>query len=378
MSNFWSNNMAELRHDAVYQFLFNLDLDGYWQSFQDRGYDREDDLVYLTSEDMDHLNIQGKDREILLDAVKKYEVSEDLELVVWLQECGLEYYHDNFRRAEYNSLDSVAKVDLNDTNAVTNFYTDIEMDMPGHRQRLKRAIQQLQTDPISGKVAKVTMGYWGKPACLKDSKFEFLCIKAKIESTNTHKKQSEELEFIVDSGSEVATLREDILKNLDLNFIGICVNSVGIHAPEQKSIYSGRLRIGDRSLDVDVMPGKVNSVGNQILRSFQHEIGYKKHKWLWRSPPPEVPNRDEGQHDQVVPEVNTPETSDGDTDNDDIEMDDATETNDVVQLESDESAETEFVGIGSDNIEQNDNQAIHGAQSEVSESMEINQNDPME
>ena len=129
---------------------------------------------------MDHLNIQGKDREILLDAVKKYEVSEDLDLVVWLQEYGLGYYHDNFRRAEYNSLDSVAKVDLNDTNVVTNFYTDIEMDMPGHRQRLKRAIQQLQTDPISGKVAKVTMGYWGKPACLKDLNLNFYALKLRL------------------------------------------------------------------------------------------------------------------------------------------------------------------------------------------------------
>ena len=56
---------------------------------------------------------------------------------------------------------------------------------------------------------------------------------------------------MVDSGSDVTTLREEILDTLDLELLGP-IQSRGVHASCTKNLYKARLQIGTEDLEIEV------------------------------------------------------------------------------------------------------------------------------
>ena len=58
------------------------------------------------------------------------------------------------------------------------------------------------------------------------------------------------LEFMVDSGSDVVTARQEILDQLDLELIGT-IQSRGVHTTVEKQLYKAILRIGKQEAEIE-------------------------------------------------------------------------------------------------------------------------------
>ena len=56
---------------------------------------------------------------------------------------------------------------------------------------------------------------------------------------------------MVDSGSDVVTVRKEILHELNLELLGT-VQSRGVHATKQKQLYKAVLRIADVDIEIEV------------------------------------------------------------------------------------------------------------------------------
>jgi hypothetical protein len=56
---------------------------------------------------------------------------------------------------------------------------------------------------------------------------------------------------MVDTGSEIVTIKTEILEELNLNFVQT-VKSKGIHKVEEKPLYRGVLLLGNKEIEVDV------------------------------------------------------------------------------------------------------------------------------
>ncbi|XP_029647267.1 uncharacterized protein LOC115221258 [Octopus sinensis] len=171
-------------------------------------------------------------------------------------------------------------------------FTDCPPPGPQNLYRLKQQIQmcyhpknvtqvsQLKKKKQINKEAEypVAYGRWMKPKCLVYAKFDFLCIDATVFSTK-HPDRAEELEFMVDSGSDVVTLRKDIVEKLDLKELGH-VRSKGVHVSMHKTLYEAKLKLGSVELKIEVISEEYNSLGNRVFRCFRHYISGSRHIWL--------------------------------------------------------------------------------------------------
>ena len=59
-------------------------------------------------------------------------------------------------------------------------------------------------------------------------------------------------EFMIDSGSDVVTIREEILDTLDLELLGQ-IHSKGVHGSKKTNLYKATLRIGSQEMDIEVI-----------------------------------------------------------------------------------------------------------------------------
>lgn len=95
-------------------------------------------------------------------------------------------------------------------------------------------------------------GYWGKNEAVPTFNTEFLWLdKCFIKSNISGQDPVELLNCIVDTASEVVTIKEDILPLLKLEFIQN-IKSKGIHKVEDKPLYRGVLVLGSREIEIDV------------------------------------------------------------------------------------------------------------------------------
>lgn len=95
-------------------------------------------------------------------------------------------------------------------------------------------------------------GYWGKNDVVPTSETDFLWVNNCFIKSNIPGNDPVELfDCMVDTGSEVVTIREDILIHLDLTFLQK-INSKGIHKVEEKPLYRGVLVMGRKEIEVDV------------------------------------------------------------------------------------------------------------------------------
>ncbi|XP_063971323.1 acidic leucine-rich nuclear phosphoprotein 32 family member E-like [Lytechinus pictus] len=124
----------------------------------------------------------------------------------------------------------------------------------------------------------LAIGYWGKPPTLEGAKFDFLCIHATLRSLKPDGPTFKEV-FMVDSGSDVVTARQEILNRLDLELIGT-IQSRGVHTTVEKQLYKAMLVIGNHEVEIEIMAEPYESIGNRVMRHFRHVIDSTVHYWL--------------------------------------------------------------------------------------------------
>lgn len=129
----------------------------------------------------------------------------------------------------------------------------------------------------------VAVGYWAKPESLKGATSDFLCVQASLRGEKDPNAPSCQLEFMVDSGSDVVTCRPEMLHKLGARLMGK-IESRGIHATVEKEIYRGYLQLGGQVVPVEVMPESYESIGNSVMKHFKHYITGHSHFWLSMQP----------------------------------------------------------------------------------------------
>ncbi|XP_074645820.1 uncharacterized protein LOC141902078 [Tubulanus polymorphus] len=267
--------MSIADHYAVADFLKELHLEQYTDILVNKGYSRFTDIADLNETDLDELSISdASHREKLLAAAVKYGSCELMELREWLQKHGLDYYYVQFINNDYTNLSEIANLNVEKT-----LYDNLEIVLPGHKKRLRSAVNEVKKRRRLEERTEtpIAYGYWGKPSRLEDAKNLFLCVSATIQSTKNDKQAS--FEFMVDSGSDVVTISEDALAELDLELLGT-ITSRGVHTSKSKQLYKAKLVIGTEVIEIEVMGEVYASVGNHVLRHFHHYITRDKHIWL--------------------------------------------------------------------------------------------------
>ncbi|OWF53494.1 uncharacterized protein LOC110446272 [Mizuhopecten yessoensis] len=265
--------------EGVQTFLEDLGLLQYFDMFVIKGFDCEEDLCHIDSADLDSMTIADPDhRRQILHAARRFKPSSEYKLLEWLRANSLDYYFPNFVNSESaNDLDQIKTLNLPDPD----IFDELEITLPGHKRRLERAVSRLRkrmktTDQSPEE--PIAHGRWAKPTALQDGKFDFLVLDATVYSTKDRKK-SHTLEFMIDSGSDVTTIREEVLEGLDLELLGR-IHSKGVHGSKSTNLYRAYLRIGNQELQIEVMGESYDSLGSRVVRHFRHFIDGSRHLWL--------------------------------------------------------------------------------------------------
>ncbi|RUS86966.1 hypothetical protein EGW08_005291 [Elysia chlorotica] len=264
--------------DGVKVFLHKLGMLQYYDMFVTKGYDLESDLPHITAKELqDVLMIPcQKDRATFLAKAQSYQPSPEHVVYEWLRGCSLDYYFIGFVQSELTDLKRISQLQLPDED----LYDELEIVLPGHRKRLERAVEKLRSEQMrtAGAESPVAYGWWGKPECLPQAKFDFLCVRAFLFSSQDPKNRAA-VDFMVDSGSDVSTVQESTLDGLNLELIGP-VYSCGVHGGNHCNLYRARLAVGGVDMEIEVMGSNYNSLGSRVVRHFRHVIDGHRHIWL--------------------------------------------------------------------------------------------------
>ncbi|XP_035680373.1 uncharacterized protein LOC118418512 isoform X2 [Branchiostoma floridae] len=265
----------------ILDFLQPLGLETYVGDFRTRGFTEDPDFQGLTQDDLDSMNITDEEhRDRIVAAAAVHEVSEEHQVLQFLREHGLEYYFTNFLASEYTDLEAIERMD---TGPAT--FDDLEITLPSHKNRLTKAVNKLRKRQRVSFVeteaeTAIAYGYWSRPAALEGAICDFLCVKATIKSPDPNG-QSVEREFLVDSGSDVVTIKSEILDQLKLPKKGDPVQSKGVHATVKKQLHSGIMVIGSEEIHVEVISHDgIESIGCVVMQKFRHFITPDLHIWL--------------------------------------------------------------------------------------------------
>ncbi|KAK3603894.1 hypothetical protein CHS0354_042904 [Potamilus streckersoni] len=276
--------------EGVRNFLDGLGLVEHYDMFVAKGFDSEEDISHLCPEDLDLMFINDEaQRKLIIEASRRFQPSKEYRLYEWLREKGLDHYFINFVRSELTDFTTISRLNLPDEG----LYDELEITMPGHKKRLERAVRHLvkhqktaQKQAIESSSSEagsdveqpVAYGRWGKPQYLQEAKYDFLVIEATIAST-VEVDQRHTIEFMVDSGSDVVTVRQELLDSMDLELIGP-IQSRGVHASRRKNLYKAKMIIGEQELEIEVMGESYDSIGSRVIRHFRHYISGRQHIWL--------------------------------------------------------------------------------------------------
>ncbi|BFZ12690.1 hypothetical protein BsWGS_15729 [Bradybaena similaris] len=263
---------------GVKTFLAGLGMLKYHEMFTIKGFDDESDIPYLTAFDLKNTIMVANQSDIstILAHARSFRPSSEHAVNAWLCSNSLGYYFISFIQSELTDLRKIAQLSLPNEE----LYDELEIVLPGHRKRLERAVQRLKLEQVNNAAAEtpVSYGWWGKPECLPQAKFDFLCVKASLFSSHDSQNFAT-VDFMIDSGSDVSTVQEDTLRKLNLQLIGP-VYSCGIHGGNHTNLYKGRLKLGDQQLDIEVMGSNYDSLGSRVVRHFRHVIDGQRHIWL--------------------------------------------------------------------------------------------------
>ncbi|XP_028391801.1 uncharacterized protein LOC114516499 [Dendronephthya gigantea] len=260
---------------SVHSFLKDINLENYASLLIGQGYFDEQDIFLLTSEDLDAVHIMDHaERSTILNAVAQIDIS------TWLTYYKLEEYERYFRKHKITTVNELKKCVMCD-----DLMDELEVMVPGHRKRLRMAASHIclsanSEDTVTTTRQPVAYGYWGKNDAVPTFTSDFLWVnECKIKSNVTGHDSVELLNCLVDTGSEVVTISENILPELDLEFLQT-IKSKGIHKVEEKPLYRGVLLFGNKEIEVDVMPDSYNSIGCNVFQKFSHFINGRNHIWL--------------------------------------------------------------------------------------------------
>jgi len=261
----------------VKNFLATTGMLKYNAIFHAKGFDLETDVRHMTNHDLEEslMITSPQDRAHLLYHAQQYRPSNQFSLALWLTSHHLEHYLEGFELSELTDAEAICRLKLTDM-----IYDELEIELPGHRRRLERAVAKLKKDQSTNESAEipVTNGWWGKPACLPQAKFDFLCVQAALFSHHEPQKRVY-VDFMVDSGSDVSTVQEATLKTLNLTLLG-SVYSCGVHGGSHTNLYKARIAIGAQEMDIEIMGSNYDSIGSRVVRHFRHVIDGTRHVWL--------------------------------------------------------------------------------------------------
>ncbi|XP_062621475.1 uncharacterized protein LOC134283050 isoform X2 [Saccostrea cucullata] len=191
----------------------------------------------------------------------------------FLEKMGLVQYLDMFLIRGYDSETDITALDENDLD--TMMISD-----PDHRHQILQAVTQLQKEQAGDCPTEdvLACGRWKKPATLSDAKFDFLVVDAGIYSTKEPSK-CRRIEFMVDTGSDVTTIRQEVLDELDLEVLGR-IHSKGVHGSKTTTLYKAKILIGNQEMEIEVMGESYDSLGSRVVRHFRHYVDGRHHVWL--------------------------------------------------------------------------------------------------
>ncbi|KAL8615328.1 hypothetical protein ACOMHN_038067 [Nucella lapillus] len=272
---------------GIKDFLTSIGMGRHVGMFHMRGYDHEADIPHLNVSDLQTIGITDPmETIILLKAAHSYKHRPEYKLFRWLREHELSHYYEGFVQSGRVLLPGIAQLNLPDEEV----YDELEITLPGHQRRLECAVQALrkrhrpESESSEGEGEEeeedrmVAEGWWGYPPYLSNAKFPFLCVKATIQST--HQPDCRQVfDFMVDSGSDVCTLRRELIEPLQLESLST-VRSVGAHGSVRTTMYRAFIVLGDAKMEVEVIASSYDSVGSQVLRHFSHHIDGVRHKWF--------------------------------------------------------------------------------------------------
>ncbi|CAH3125948.1 unnamed protein product [Pocillopora meandrina] len=199
---------------------------------------------------------------------------------IWLDSLGLGQYYEQFQASGLTSLARCSGLSLRSLDGV-NF------NLPGHKKRVFREAQSLL-----GYGTVMAEGAWEEHEQLRGGRFgKFLCLTADIFARDPQDKRNNpnegaaavphrRVKFMVDSGSDIVTLDDDIIKELQLPVKGCAKQEVPGGQIQEKPLYSACLGIGGKMLNVEVLADNVSTLGTPVLWEFRHCIDGEKHLWL--------------------------------------------------------------------------------------------------
>ncbi|XP_046842267.1 uncharacterized protein LOC124436395 [Xenia sp. Carnegie-2017] len=252
-------------------FLQNINLSKYNRLFSGQGYENLGDIFNLDSEDLNMVYIDnGTERNAILNAVANIDIG------TWLRYYELEKYETYFRKLKIEILGDLKRVKMSD-----ELMDDLEVMVPGHRKRLLKAVSGFSKDDgqYQNCGRAVAFGYWGRHDVIKTLKRTFWVKKCFIKSNIPGHDPVELANCLVDTGSEVVTIQQDIMSELNLTFLQT-VSSRGIHKAKEKPLYSAVMLLGNNVIEVKVIPDSYNSIGCNVFQKFSHFVNEKDHYWL--------------------------------------------------------------------------------------------------
>lgn len=84
------------------------------------------------------------------------------------------------------------------------------------------------------------------------------------------------LEFMIDTGSDVTTIRQEVLNELGLEILGR-IHSKGVHGSKTTNLYKAKLLIGNQEMEIEVSP-VLSHISNLDPRLIPDFIKYYIHK----------------------------------------------------------------------------------------------------
>ncbi|XP_068701385.1 ankyrin repeat and SAM domain-containing protein 1A-like [Montipora capricornis] len=265
------------REGSVSQFLESLGLQEFAPGFIKHGFDRVQDLFCLDNQDAALVIPDDRKREFFIRTLRKDPQS----VKVWLQSVGLDQYYDQFQASGFTNLAQCSNLSLQSLHA-------LRVNLPGHKKRLFREAQGLL-----GSLKVMAEGAWEEHAQLSGGRFgKFLCLTADVlppGDSRDHRDNSREVEshflrkqvkFMIDSGSDIVTLDDDVIKELKLPVIGRCQQEAAGGVTREVPVHNACLGIGEKKLNITVVPDKINTLGTPVMWQFRHRIEDDKHLWL--------------------------------------------------------------------------------------------------
>ncbi|KAJ7357639.1 hypothetical protein OS493_023770 [Desmophyllum pertusum] len=268
------------KEGSVSQCLESLGLQEFTARLMDHGFDRLCDILCLDDDDLAML-IPDE----LTKAKYKTALHQDPILVkLWLDSLGLGQYYDQLQASGFTSLAQCSGLSLQSLDSV-------RFNLPGHKKRLFREAQSLLG---YGKV--MAEGAWEEHEQLRGGRFgKFLCLTADVFARDprdardnpnegaTAVPQKRRVKFMIDSGSDMVTLHYDVIKELRLPVKGCAKQEVPGGETRELPFYSACLGIGEKTLNIEVVPDNVNTLGTPVLWEFRHRIDEEKHLWLTKA-----------------------------------------------------------------------------------------------